>query len=72
MNSKAGLHYLARFMARQDAEGRTYFSGVLGNSRLLLFPDEDGNLRFYLGGRVEGGENRVRMPYKARTRGGVT
>jgi|GEM_PF-3920099 len=46
-------HFLCTFRKRTDAQGRTYFSGTLGNSRLLLYLTAEGDLTFYLGGQVE-------------------
>lgn len=45
------LHFLCNLKKKMDAEGKIYFSGELGNSRLLLFPD-DQDLKFYLGGQI--------------------
>jgi hypothetical protein len=42
-------HFLCVFRRRVDATGKLYYAGTLGNSRLLLFPGEDGELAFYLG-----------------------
>lgn len=43
------LHFLCLFKKRMDSSGRIYYSGALGNSRLLLFPSAEGELMFYLG-----------------------
>ena len=50
------MHYLCRFYRREDSRNPRegiYYSARLGNSRLLLFPADDGNLSFYLGGQLE-------------------
>lgn len=49
MNS---LHFLCRFQKRMDATGRIYYSATLANSRLLIYPTDDGELLFYLGQQI--------------------
>jgi hypothetical protein len=46
---KPKLHFLCRFMKRTDNCGRIYFTGTLGNSRLLLYPTAEGDMRLFLG-----------------------
>ena len=45
-------HFLCTFQKKIDGNGKTYFSGRLGNSRLLIYPD-DQDLRLYLGQQIE-------------------
>ena len=46
------MHFLCDFKKRINGQGEIYYSGTLGNSRLLLFTDGD-DLKFYLGGQIE-------------------
>jgi len=46
------MHFLCNFEKRINAQGEIYYSGSMGNSRLLLFTDGD-DLKFYLGGQIE-------------------
>lgn len=50
---KARRHFLCTFRPRMDASGRTYYMGQLGNSRLLLYPANDGEMMLYLGPQLE-------------------
>ena len=67
---KPKLHFLCLFKKRMDSSGRIYYSATLGNSRLLLYPTAEGEMRFYLGGQVEPEKNLSTLPYNRRSPAG--
>jgi len=45
-----------------DQSGQVYYAAILGNSRLLLFPGDDGELHFYLGQQIMENKSREDGP----------